>query len=331
MIRKHLLIIYFSLIITPVLAIDAETGARQAAKGDYKTAYKTWKDSAEAGDPMSQFYLGVLYEKGNGVEQEYSQALFWYIKAAGQGIARAHYNIGHMFFNGRGVSQDYKEAERQFKVAAESGYAPAEYNLAYILEKGLTGEKKPTEAFTWYLKAAKSDLRTAQARVGQLYEQGRGVAKDREKAIHWYEKVAYNDPAARISLAKLYLDEPTQIEDGLRLLRAGAENGERLSQYQLGYVYGQGEKVKQDYELAVFWYKRAARQQVADAQYLLCLSYSLGRGVPSDVVIAHVWCEAAVQNKAEGAEEVLKTIRESMSSKQRSAAVKLAPMLNSSL
>lgn len=325
--QKYLLIIV-SLLNAPVLAIDAETGARHAAKGDFRTAYNIWKVFAEEGDSMSQFYLGVLYEKGNGIEQEYSQALFWYIKSAGQGVARAHYNIGNMFFNGRGVSQDYQEAGRRFKKAADLNYAPAQYNLAYIQEKGLGSEQKPTEAFGWYLKAAKNRLLKAQAKVGQLYELGRGVVKDREKAIHWYEKVAYNDPLARIRLAKLYLDDEKKIEDALRLLRAGAENGERLSQFNLGYVYGQGEKVKQDYELAVFWYKRAARQQVPDAQYLLCLSYSLGRGVPVDVVLAHVWCEAAVRNKADGADDVLKMVRESMSPEQHSAAFKLAPLLN---
>ncbi len=317
-----------SLLITPVLAIDAETGARHAAKGDYKTAYNIWKVFAEEGDAMSQFYLGILYEKGNGVDQQYPQALFWYIKAANQGVAKAQHNIGNIFFEGRGVSQDYKEAKRRFKLAAELNYSPAQYNLAYILEKGLGGEEKPKEAFEWYLKAAKNGLLKAQVKVGKLFEQGRVIAKDREQAIYWYEEIAHDDSEARNSLAKLYLEEEETIENGLSLLRAGAENGDRLSQYNLGYVYGQGEKVKQDYELAVFWYKRAARQQVADAQYLLCLSYSLGRGVPIDVVIAHVWCEAAVKNGVDGAEEVLTTIRESMSAKQRSAAVKLAPMLN---
>lgn len=325
---QKILLLICSLLVTPVLAIDAETGAQHAAKGDYKTAYNIWKVFAEEGDAMSQFYLGVLYEKGNGVEQQYPQALFWYIKAAGQGVARAHYNIGNMFFNGRGVSLDYQEAERRFKKAADLNYAPAQYNLAYTQAKGLGGEKKPTEAFGWYLKAAKNGLLKAQAKVGQLYELGRGVKKDKGKAIFWYKKVAHNDPVARVSLAKLYLNDEKTMEHGLRLLRAGAENGERLSQYNLGYIHGKGEKVKQDYELAVFWYKRAARQQVADAQYLLCLSYSLGRGVPVDIVIAHVWCEAAVKNNAEGAEDAIKTIRESMSSEQRSAAVKLAPLLN---
>ena len=33
----------------------------------------------------------------------------------------------------------------------------------------------------------------------------------------------------------------------------------------------------------------AAEQGVADAQYLVALMYSLGRGVPQDDVLAHMW------------------------------------------
>ncbi len=299
------------LLSVPALAIDAETGAQYAAKGDYATAYNIWKVFAEEGDPLSQFYLGVLYEKGSGVEKDYPQALFWYIKSAEQGVAKASYNIGNMFFNGRGVSRDYKEAERRFRLAAELNYPPAQYNLAYTLDKSLNGEKNPTEVFNWYLKAAKNGVQKAKSKVGKMYEVGIGAAQDKEKAIYWYEKVVSKDPEIRIRLAKLYLDDQNRVEEGIRLLRSSAENGDKLAQYQLGYLYGQGEKVKQDYEQATFWYKRAAKQQVPEAQYLLCLSYSLGKGVPVDMAVAQAWCEAAVINKAEGAEEALKEIKES--------------------
>ena len=318
------------------MAIDAETGAHHAAKGDYKTAYNIWKVFAEEGDAKSQFYLGVSYEnglgeKGSGVEKDYPQALFWYIKAGEQGIARAHYNIGNMFFNGRGMSVDYKEASRRFKLAADQDYPPAQYNYAYGLEQGLGGEKDPNAAFEWYLKAAENGLAKAQIKVAKSYETGLlGVTKDKAKAVEWYEKASIQKetPEARYHLAMLYIDDETKRQKGIQLLREAAEDGERLAQYQLGYLYGQGKKAKQDYEQAVFWYKRAAKQQVPDAQYLLCLSYSLGRGVPVDVVIAHVWCEAAARNKAEGAEEALNTIRGSMSTEQLKAAAKVAPLLD---
>lgn len=327
---KKVLLISLLSITFSVLAVDAETGALHASKGDYKTAYNIWKVFAEEGDPKSQFYLGVLYEKGNGVEQSFPQALFWYIKAAEQGVARAHYNIGNLFFNGRGMSIDYKEASRRFRLAADLDFPPAQYNLAYILEQGLVDKKNADQAFKWYLKAAENGLPKAQFKVARSFELGLGTGKDKKKAAQWYKKaMAHKEtPEARYYLAMLNLDDGTNSQRGVQLLREAAENGDRLAQYQLGYLYGQGKKVKRDYEQAVFWYKRAAKQQVADAQYLLCLSYSLGRGVPVDVVLAYVWCDAAVENNAEGAEEALQTIKESMSSEQLKAAAKVAPILN---
>ncbi len=310
------------------LAFDAEIGAFHAAKGDFKTAYNIWRVSAEGGDAMSQYYLGVLYERGNGIEQSYSKALFWYLKAANQGIARAHYNIGNMFFQGKGMSVDYGEAARRFRLAADLGYAPAQYNLAYIFERGLNGHKDMKKAFTWYLKAAENGLAEAMLQVAAFYENGQGIRQDKSRAIYWYGKVANKDNKAKVHLARLNLEDPATRKQGLQLLREAAEDGDPLAQFELGYQYGQGKHVRQDYEQAVFWYKRAAKQQVPDAQYLLCLSYSLGKGVPVDIILAHVWCEAAAKNGAEGAAEALRTIRESMTVSQRKAARKVAPVLN---
>ena len=321
---------FWIICLTPVWAIDANTGVLHAQKGDYKTAYNIWKVFAEEGDADSQFYLGVMYEKGTGVKQQIPQAIFWYIKAAEQKHARAHYNLGNLFFNGRGVSVDHQEAARRFELAAELGYQPAQFNLAYAYEKGLVGAKNPKAAFKWYLRAAEAGLVKAQIRVAKAYQAGDLTKQDNSKAIEWFERSLKKKetPEVRYHIGMIYLEEEATQEVGLRYLRLAAESGERLAQYQLGFAYGKGDVVKQDYEQATFWYKRAAKQQVADAQYLLCLSYSLGRGVPVDVVLAHVWCSAAEKNNVEGAADALQVVEESMTKKQLQAAAKVAPLLN---
>ena len=45
--------------------------------------------AAERGDPVSQWYLGVLLETGNGVEADGEEALQWYILAGDAGLQRA--------------------------------------------------------------------------------------------------------------------------------------------------------------------------------------------------------------------------------------------------
>ena len=44
------------------------------------------------------------------VSQDYEQAAEWFTKAAEQGYAEAQYNLGVMYDFGQGVPQDYNEA-----------------------------------------------------------------------------------------------------------------------------------------------------------------------------------------------------------------------------
>ena len=81
--------------------------------------------AAEQGDASAQFNLGVMYADGEGVPQNYSEAVRWYRLAAEQGDASAQFNLGIMYANGEGVPQDYSEAMRWFQLAAEQGDASA--------------------------------------------------------------------------------------------------------------------------------------------------------------------------------------------------------------
>ena len=80
---------------------------------------------AEAGNADAQNNLGVMYEKGTGVAQDYAAAVSWYRKAADQGYAAAQYNLGVMYANGTGVAQDYVQAHKWLNLGATSGYADA--------------------------------------------------------------------------------------------------------------------------------------------------------------------------------------------------------------
>ena len=59
----------------------------------FEQAAAWYQGLAEKGDAASQFYLGMLYQKGLGVEQDNQVALEWLEKAAAQGDARAIYAL----------------------------------------------------------------------------------------------------------------------------------------------------------------------------------------------------------------------------------------------
>ena len=55
-----------------------------------------------------------------------------------------------------------------------------------------------------------------------------------------------------------------------------------------------GETSALDFAQAVAWYRKAADQGFAAAQYNLSLRYTEGQGVPRDYVEAHKWLDLAV-------------------------------------
>ena len=59
-----------------------------------------------------------MYATGQGISQDYQEALKWYRKAAQQGFAKAQFNLGVTYFNGWGVSQDFIRAHMWYSVAA---------------------------------------------------------------------------------------------------------------------------------------------------------------------------------------------------------------------
>ena len=58
----------------------------------------------------AQFNLGVLFEKGLGVAQDYAQAARWDMKAAEQGDEEAQYNVAVLYEKGTGLSLDLDKA-----------------------------------------------------------------------------------------------------------------------------------------------------------------------------------------------------------------------------
>ena len=120
------LILIISLLI-PGLAVAEpfEDATKAYNRGDYETAYRLIKPLAEQGLPEAQVNLGLMYDRGQGVPQDFAEALKWYRKAAEQGFAEAQTNLGIMYYTGQGVPKDYVLARMWFTLAT-SGYPASE-------------------------------------------------------------------------------------------------------------------------------------------------------------------------------------------------------------
>ncbi|MEP6933430.1 MAG: SEL1-like repeat protein [Nitrospirota bacterium] len=177
--------------------------------------------AAEQGDAASQFNLGLMYDTGEGVTQDYQEAVRWYRLAAAQGHANAQFNLAVMYAHGYGVVQDYQEAIRLYQALAEQGEADAQTNLASMYAHGQGVAHDYQEAARWFQLAAEQGNSLASEGLGLMYYQGQGVPQDYVKSYMWFnlaEKGGVKfgvDP--RDTLAKNMT--PEQIAEAQKLAR----------------------------------------------------------------------------------------------------------------
>ena len=79
----------------------------------------------------------------------------------------------------------------------------------------------------------------------------------------------------------------------MRIWRPLATRGNAEAQLDIGMMFNSGLGVPKDYAQAVYWYGKAAKQDIADAQSLLADMYMSGHGVPRDFVTAALWYQKA--------------------------------------
>ncbi|MEO5363761.1 MAG: hypothetical protein H7838_09085 [Magnetococcus sp. DMHC-8] len=81
----------------------------------------------------------------------------------------------------------------------------------------------------------------------------------------------------------------------LAALTAGAEQGDRTSQWELGVCHLEGRGVPRDYGKAEYWLRKAAEQGSVGAQYRLGRLYDKGLGVTPDHPGAVAWYRRAAE------------------------------------
>jgi TPR repeat protein len=107
---------------------DYQAGMDAKNRGDFAKALRELRPLAEQGDARAQFYLGMLYENGDGVPEDYEKAREWYEKSAAQGDANAQFYLGLLSAFGRGGPMDLVQAHMWYSLAAGNGHARAALN-----------------------------------------------------------------------------------------------------------------------------------------------------------------------------------------------------------
>jgi len=128
-------------------ATDYDKGYSAWFRGDHKAALEEFVPLAEQGNAKAQFYLGYMYDKGQGLLENHAKALEWITKSAVQGNGRSQNYLGLMYEKGRGVSRDITKAYMWLNLADYNNSIHASGNKIR-LTKGESIFKMPFEAMT---------------------------------------------------------------------------------------------------------------------------------------------------------------------------------------
>ena len=83
----------FTLGLTAPAWAGVNEGVAAYNRGDFATALREWRPLAEQGVAEAQFNLGLMYYDGEGVPQDYAEAVKWYRKAAEELLSKVVYGV----------------------------------------------------------------------------------------------------------------------------------------------------------------------------------------------------------------------------------------------
>lgn len=261
---------------------------------DLKEAFQWFSRAAQQGDPESQFYLGVMHECGEGVEQDAKRLLNGTCWQPGRNMRRPSTNVGNFYYKGVGTEKDLKKAVKWLTLAAMRGIPQSQNLLGLCCTEGLGMEQDFKEASRWYTLSAQQGLADAQNNLGiHFMSGGSGFLRISRKPSNGFPPLPVRD----ILLLKI-IWEPcmTGVSESGRIGRRRLnyipwlrQQGYGMAQSNLGKMYETGRGVRQDSKKAFDLYLSAAQQGEADGQNNVGVMYERGMGIPQNLKEAFKW------------------------------------------
>lgn len=222
-----------------------------------------WLRRAAQTDVKSQFNLGLIFARGEGITPNDDEAIRWWEQAEKNGSVRAKMMLGLFYNLGRGVGRSEKEAVSWYEKAAKLGDQDAIYNLALLYLQGKGIDRNDEKAAKYFSLLANQGDTEAQNTYASLFLEGIGVPYSPKQAVFWFEKAASSNAKAMFNLATLYRS---------------------------------GTGVSQNDQQALAWYTKAAELNFAPAQNAVGYMYAEGRGTSVDKYTAEIWFQKASDN-----------------------------------
>ena len=298
-------------------------------RGQYAEAIAWLEQADEKGNKHAPNTLGKIYEKGQGVDRNYSRAVQYYRVAVARGNNNAMANLGWAWSHGYGMPANIDSAIEWYTRAARAGVDFAQNNLGNTYLK----QGKIAAALDWTQKAANQQYAPAWANLGWYYENGFGMPKDINHARDLYRKAAmagddcgqnnyghllakdkrYDEALSwfRLSAAQEYglayaniawmyenaFGAPRNLDSAVWYARKARGMGVSAGQFRMGWLFEKGWGLPQSYDSALHLYKLAAQDNYGAAECNLGVMYAKGRIVRhNDTTAIALYRRAIVHN-----------------------------------
>ncbi len=188
------------------------------------------QQKASAGDPESQYQLGLQYTVSSKWEWGLTRGYNLFLSAAEQGHVNAQYMVGMGKLLGRGTDIDSEGAVNFFSLAAEKGHMRAQYQAGNAYLNGSGVEKDPTWGRHWLEQAAWSEHKYAQFLLAALFSGGVGGQQNNVEAWRWAKKASEHG-LERADKALQNLEDKMSVEElakGRNLLKRESQRDGQL-------------------------------------------------------------------------------------------------------
>eukprot|EP01105_Mastigella_eilhardi_P009927 TRINITY_DN2329_c1_g1_i1.p1 TRINITY_DN2329_c1_g1~~TRINITY_DN2329_c1_g1_i1.p1 ORF type:complete len:597 (-),score=167.99 TRINITY_DN2329_c1_g1_i1:79-1692(-) len=150
----------------------------------HRIAFRLYQRSAAKGNADAMSFMGLCYEKGEGVDRDLDKAVELFHKAAENSDVWAYNHLGTLFQNGLGadgdssghIAKDPVRAVAFFTKCADMGGSNAMVNLALCLQKGIGCEHDDRRAVELLTQAVELGNIDAMSFLAMCYENGNSHA-----------------------------------------------------------------------------------------------------------------------------------------------------------
>lgn len=247
--------------------------------------------------------LGEFYLYGTEVTRNYTRAVFWFSMAAKLGDTQAIFFLALCCYMSYGTPEYTKNACNIILEYAKNEVPEAEFIIGYFHMHGQIIPRDYNTAISWLEKSVMHGYKDASKYICECKRLKANYNTDAKISVNNTQSNTLTKIKSNKKKSRTNTEAPNQFNtinnsynNEIKKIMQSANTGNSVSQNKLGELFEKGNtknNIHQNYREAVLWYKKAAVQGLAQAQYNLGRMYYNGTGTEQSFLNAFYWYDKA--------------------------------------